>query len=213
MGVTVMTIDILAVLRESFTMMILLVCSMLLLAFVIERWWFFHKISVDINKFMDSIQKFINAGKFMEAVSFCDNTMGAVPAVVKTGLINRYLHKPDLEELMIGTRLEQMIKMERFLNILGTLGNISPLIGLFGTVVGIIRAFHDLAASGSGGPAVVAAGISEALVATAAGLMVAIPAVVCYNYFTKQMKTTVMSMDICSRKLLVMLTGGLESEG
>ncbi|MFH1098083.1 MAG: MotA/TolQ/ExbB proton channel family protein [Candidatus Desantisbacteria bacterium] len=208
-----MTVDILAVLKESFTMMILLVCSMFLLAFVIERWWFFRKISVDTNKFMDSIQKFINAGKFMEAVSFCENATGAVPAVVKTGLINRYLHKPDLEELMISTRLEQMIKMERFLNVLGTLGNISPLIGLFGTVVGIIRAFHDLAASGSGGPAVVAAGISEALVATAAGLMVAIPAVVCYNYFTKQMKTTVMNMDICSRKLLVMLTGGLESEG
>ncbi|MFH1861004.1 MAG: MotA/TolQ/ExbB proton channel family protein, partial [bacterium] len=171
-----MTINIFAVLRESFTMMILLACSMALLAFVIERWWFYHKMSVDSNKFMDNIQRFINAGKFIEAVSFCEITTGAVPAVVKTGLINRYLHKPDLEELMISTRMEQMIKMERFLNILGTLGNISPLIGLFGTVVGIIRAFHDLAASGSGGPAVVAAGISEALVATAAGLMVAIPA-------------------------------------
>ncbi len=208
-----MTVDILAVLRESFTMMILLVCSMVLLAFVIERWWFYHKMRVDSNKFMDSIQKFINAGKFMEAINFCENTPGAVPVVMKTGLINRYLHKPDLEELMISARMEQMIKMERFLNILGTLGNISPLIGLFGTVVGIIRAFHDLAASGSGGPAVVAAGISEALVATAAGLMVAIPAVVFYNYFTKEMKTIVMNMDICSRRLLVMLTGGLESEG
>lgn len=208
-----MTVNILAVFRESFTMMILLVCSMVLLAFVIERWWFYRKMSIDSNKFMDNIQRFINAGKFMEAVSLCENTTGAVPAVVKTGLINRYLHKPDLEELMISTRMEQMIKMERFLNILGTLGNISPLIGLFGTVVGIIRAFHDLAASGSGGPAVVAAGISEALVATAAGLMVAIPAVVFYNYFTKEMKTIVMNMDICSRKLLVMLTGGLESEG
>ncbi|MDI6781952.1 MAG: MotA/TolQ/ExbB proton channel family protein [bacterium] len=208
-----MTVNILAVLKESFTMMILLVCSMVLLAFVIERWWFYRKIRVDSNKFMDNIQKFIGAGKFMEAVNFCENTSGAVPAVIKTGLINRYLHKPDLEELMISSRMEQMIKMERFLNILGTLGNISPLIGLFGTVVGIIRAFHDLAASGSGGPAVVAAGISEALVATAAGLMVAIPAVVFYNYFTKEMKTMVMNMDICSRRLLVMLTGGLESEG
>ncbi|MBU0700731.1 MotA/TolQ/ExbB proton channel family protein [bacterium] len=207
-----MTINIFAVIRESFTMMILLVCSMVMLAFVIERWWFFHKISVDSNKFMDNIQRFINAGKFVEAASFCEITTGAVSAVVKTGLVNRYLHKPDLEELMISTRMEQMIKMERFLNILGTLGNISPLIGLFGTVVGIIRAFHDLAASGSGGPAVVAAGISEALVATAAGLMVAIPAVVFYNYFTKEMKTIVMNMDICSRRLLVMLTGGLESE-
>ncbi|MEK7813243.1 MAG: MotA/TolQ/ExbB proton channel family protein [Candidatus Desantisbacteria bacterium] len=208
-----MTINIMAVIRESFTMMILLVCSMVLLAFVIERWWFYHKMRVDSNKFMDNIQRFVHAGKFMEAVSFCENTNGAVPAVMKTGLVNRYLHKPDLEELMVSTRMEQMIQMERFLNVLGTLGNISPLIGLFGTVVGIIRAFHDLAASGSGGPAVVAAGISEALVATAAGLMVAIPAVVFYNYFTKEMKTIVMNMDICSRRLLVMLTGGLEPEG
>lgn len=208
-----MSINILATLKESFTMMILLICSMVLLAFIIERWWFYRKMSVDANKFMDSIQKFINAGKFKEAINFCENTAGAIPAVIKTGLINRYLHKPDIEELMISTRLEWMIKMERFLNILGTLGNISPLIGLFGTVVGIIRAFHDLAASGSGGPSVVAAGISEALVATAAGLMVAIPAVVCYNHFTKEMKTAIINMDICSRKLLVMLTGGLGSEG
>jgi len=68
---------------------------------------------------------------------------------------------------------------------LGSIGNVSPFIGLFGTVLGIIRAFHDLAMSSGGGPSVVANGIAEALVATAVGLFVAVPAVIAYNFFVR----------------------------
>jgi biopolymer transport protein ExbB len=162
---------------------------------------------------MSNIQQFIKAGKFPEAINLCNNTSGAVPVVIKTGLVHRYLHKPDLEELMVSARLEQLVKLEKFLGVLGTLGNIAPLIGLFGTVIGIIRAFRDLAMSGSGGPAVVAAGIAEALVTTASGLIVAVPAVMFYNYFTKKMKAIAMDMDICSRRLLVMLRSDIHPEG
>lgn len=76
--------------------------------------------------------------------------------------------------------------MQSTMGILGTIGNVTPFIGLFGTVIGIMRAFHDLSLSSGGGPAVVASGIAEALVATAMGLFVAVPAVIFYNYFVRK---------------------------
>ena len=88
---------------------------------------------------------------------------------------------------------------------LGTLGNSAPFIGLFGTVVGIIKAFRDLALAGTGGPTIVAAGIAEALVATAAGLVVAIPASILYNYFMRTVKTLSVQMEAAQIRILTYL--------
>ena len=82
---------------------------------------------------------------------------------------------------------------------------IAPFIGLFGTVIGIIKAFQELALAGSGGPAVVAKGIAEALVATAAGMAVAIPAVIIYNFYMRKVKNISVEMEVVSSRLLVML--------
>jgi biopolymer transport protein ExbB len=92
--------------------------------------------------------------------------------------------------------------MEKNLLVLGTLGNNAPFIGLFGTVLGIIKAFNDLAIAGTSGPTVVMRGVSEALVATAAGLFIAIPAVAAYNYFQSRIKKSLASADRFSRLLL-----------
>lgn len=94
-----------------------------------------------------------------------------------------------------GAKVRERLALERNLAFLGTLGSNAPFIGLFGTVLGIIKAFHDLAGNQTGGPAVVMAGISEALVATAVGLMVAIPAVVSFNYFNRRVRTTMTQVD------------------
>lgn len=94
-----------------------------------------------------------------------------------------------------GARAQERLRLERSLAFLGTLGSNAPFVGLFGTVLGIIKAFRDLASNQSGGPAVVMAGISEALVATAVGLLVAIPAVVAFNYFSRRVRTTMTQVD------------------
>jgi len=85
--------------------------------------------------------------------------------------------------------------LEKYTTIVGTIGSVSVYIGLFGTVIGIIRAFHDISLAGSGGISVVIAGVSEALVATAAGLSVAIPAIVAYNFFMKRIDSFVVDME------------------
>ena len=94
----------------------------------------------------------------------------------------------DLDAVAEGAKAREKLRLERNLTFLATLGSNAPFIGLFGTVLGIIKAFHDLAANQAGGPGVVMAGISEALVATAVGLLVAIPAVVAFNYFNRRVR-------------------------
>ncbi|MDO8757356.1 MAG: MotA/TolQ/ExbB proton channel family protein, partial [Elusimicrobiota bacterium] len=151
------------------------------------------------------VRKSLEGGKSDVAAAYCQKHPSAVAQVVHYGLVHATRSRKDLEELMLTKLKEERLKLERFLGVLGTLGNISPFIGLFGTVVGIIKAFRDLAASGTGGPSVVARGIAEALVATAAGLLVAIPASILYNYFMRRLKVITVDMEISSARLLVML--------
>ena len=125
--------------------------------------------------------------------------------MVHYGLLHRARPRHELEELLSSKRLEERLKLERFLVVLGTMGNTVPFIGLFGTVMGIIQAFRDLALAGAGGPAVVAKGIAEALVATAGGLAVAIPAVIVYNFFMRKVKSLSVDMEVVSVRFLVMV--------
>ncbi len=111
-------------------------------------------------------------------------------------VIERYLIIKKLQENMLDYEpLELKLALEKRLGILATFGNNAPFIGLFGTVLGIIKAFHDLGTSTEFGVRVVMQGISEALVATAMGLFVAIPAVIAYNYFVRKVKTILLTYE------------------
>ena len=101
----------------------------------------------------------------------------------------------DIAAATEGAKAREKLRLERNLAFLATLGSNAPFVGLFGTVLGVIKAFHDLAGSQAGGPSVVMAGISEALVATAVGLMVAIPAVVAFNYFNRRVRAFMCKID------------------
>ena len=197
--------QILQMFRSSFTLVILMFLSVLSITFALERWWYFRGASGKSDDILGSVRKQIEGGKTEGAVAWCQKHPSAVAQVVGYGLAHAGRSRKDLEELMVSKLKEERMKLERYLAILGTLGNISPFIGLFGTVVGIIKAFRDLAASGTGGPSVVAAGIAEALVATAAGLVVAIPAAILYNYFMGRLKRLTVEMEISSARLIVML--------
>ncbi|MDE2492193.1 MAG: MotA/TolQ/ExbB proton channel family protein [Elusimicrobia bacterium] len=198
-------IHILQMFKESFTLVILLFLSVLSITFALERWWYFRTASGRADDILGGVRKQLEGGKVDAAVAWCQKHPSSVAQVVAYGLMHAGRSRKDLEELMGSKLKEERMKFERYLAILGTLGNIAPFIGLFGTVVGIIRAFRDLAASGTGGPSVVAAGIAEALVSTAAGLIVAIPAAVLYNYFMGRLKRQTVEMEVASTRLTVML--------
>ena len=199
-------INYLAIFKDSFTLAILLVCSLMSVTFAFERWWYFRKArQKKIDDFLSHVSALLKKGEIEKAMDYTAKIDSPVGRLFHYALQHREMNRRDLEELLATKRQEERLMMERNLGVLGTMGNIAPFIGLFGTVVGIIKAFRDLALSGSGGPAVVAKGIAEALVATAGGLAVAIPAVIIYNYFMRKTKVISSELEIFSARLLIML--------
>ncbi|MBI3602558.1 MAG: MotA/TolQ/ExbB proton channel family protein [Candidatus Omnitrophica bacterium] len=183
----------------GFTMYILILCSILSIAVIIERLWYFKRhSSMSRLQLMGQIRKYQVSG----AMDLCRNTDTPCARVALAGL-NLNGH----DEKLISNAMEreitiQTVKLERFTSIVGTIGGTAVYIGLFGTVLGIIRAFHDISRTASGGIDVVTAGISEALVCTAAGLLVAIPAVISYNYFVRKIDNFVLDMELTASELL-----------
>ncbi len=198
----------LVMIKENMGLIVLIIlgfCSMLSITFMIERWLAFRKARGGGDAILARVSQLLAEGKAEAARKYCQDSPAAVAQVIAYGLQNASRPRRDLDELLSTKRLEERLSLERYLGVLGTLGNVSPFIGLFGTVLGIIKAFSDLALSGGGGPAVVAKGISEALVATAAGLIVAIPAVIVYNYFMRKVKAISVEMEVASTRLMVLL--------
>ncbi len=188
------------------TIYILLACSVLSLAIIIERFFYYRKRSrVKKADFMLGISRELTKGNIKGALEVCKNTDTPFSSVVYSGL-NLHGHN----EVLISNTMEREIaiettRLDRYTSIVGTIGSTAVYIGLFGTVLGIIRAFRDISASGSGGISVVIGGISEALACTAMGLSVAVPAVIAYNYFTKKIDNFVSDMELCASETMDLL--------
>lgn len=172
-------------LKGGITVIVLLIISIISWWIIIERAIRFSKIKIDTNEFMNKIRKLLLKKDKEGALSLCQLTPGPVSAVISAGLKCESKDRTKIENAMQRALNYESERMQRYLGVLGSIGNVSPFIGLFGTVLGIIRAFKDLALSSGGGPSVVANGIAEALVATAVGLFVAVPAVIAYNFFVR----------------------------
>ncbi len=200
-----MELNIVDTLRSSFTMLILMACSVVALTMIFERWLYYKHTTIDADRFFIKIKDAFRNDGLEKAISVCNSSLAPLAAVVKSGLEESNNSSKAMAEIMDAMAIEQRTKLEKNLTVLGTLGNISPLIGLFGTVIGIIRAFHSLAVSGSAGPSVISAGIAEALITTAAGLVVAVPAVVFYNYYLRRVDTIMNEIESVSKKVMVML--------
>lgn len=191
----------------GFTLYVLISCSILSIAIIIERYIYYRARSlIKRREFMLAIGKEIEAGRVRTALEMCKRVNTPFAKVVQTGL-NFYGHNESvLSNAMEREVTIQMVQLEKFTSITGTIGSTAVYIGLFGTVLGIIRAFHDMSKSGSGGIGVVINGISEALICTAAGLCVAVPAVIAYNYFVKKVDGFITDMELSASETLDLLT-------
>lgn len=187
---------------SKWVLYLLIFLSVVSIAFMIDRYLFFSRQTRELNPFLDDLAQLLEEKEIQQAQELSQFQGGVEGRVALVGLRNLDRGRAILEERLTGAQVEERIRMERYLPFLGTLGNNAPFIGLFGTVLGIIRAFHDLAISQVGGPSVVMRGISEALLATAIGLMVAIPAVIAYNIFLGKVKRVSGNLDRVSRVIL-----------
>ncbi len=158
------------------------VASILALAIVLERWWRYRGLESASRDLTRRLVDLLVKGDVSAARALCEAATTPMGAIFLEGLRWKNIALEDLQSVLATSRQESIMELRRGLWILGTIGSLSPFVGLFGTVIGIMRAFHQMATEGSGGFAVVAAGISEALIATAAGLGVAIFALGFYNY-------------------------------
>jgi biopolymer transport protein ExbB/biopolymer transport protein TolQ len=209
------------------TMAALTLFSVYSLAVIGERWWTFRQSRRASAGLLPRVLQAVDDGKPQEGLALCERG-GHLGPVLAAGLRelapaasdNPGWGRARLEaavtparEAMQRATGRQIEALERRLTGLATLGNISPFVGLFGTVIGVMRAFEAISRSGTGGLATVSAGIAEALVATAAGLFVAIPAVTAYNHFVARVKSLAGEMDAAASELLARAYRRVPPEG
>lgn len=202
--------------KGGITVIVLIFCSILSIGVVFEKFIAFKGIKEDfINKIKDRVTSSLKNGNFNEALFFCEKSTyswflfkisSPVAAVYKFMIDNRNNYNEEkLYEKAIQKLDKELIKLEKRLGILATLGAVAPFIGLFGTVLGIIKSFSALSINDISNYSQVMAGISEALIATAVGLVVAVPAVIFYNYFSKQIKIHLPIMEEAIQDVLMEL--------
>jgi biopolymer transport protein ExbB/TolQ len=151
---------------------------------------------------MTQIAGAIKNGNVKKAMEMSKKTFTPFSAVVHAGLQFHGRQEREIASAMEREITIETAKLERYKSIIGTIGNTAVYIGLFGTVLGIIRAFHDIAVAESGGMSIVIGGVAEALVCTATGLFVAIPAVIVFNYFTGRVEHFLDDMELCASELI-----------
>ncbi|RKZ17061.1 hypothetical protein DRQ53_04605 [bacterium] len=198
-------LSLLELFQGSATMVVLLVCSIITVAFAVERSLYFHRHASNAGQFMKKLAPKVASGDERGALDMCRSGKSAVARVMKQGITNWGMARDQLSQRMTTAIELEQVEMERFLNVLGTMSNIAPLLGLFGTVIGIIRAFAAIARTGSGGSAVVAMGVAEALTTTAAGIIVAVIATVFYNTFVRVIRSRIAQLEDAREEFFVQL--------
>lgn len=179
-------LSVLALLQKGgITVVVLALLSVLSIAIMLERAWAFRRFRLALDESFTALRNALREGGIPAIDGFCTARSSPLAAVLLSGLSRKGRGKEEVAEAMELAGRRELLRLERSLGVLGTIGSTAPFIGLFGTVLGIIRAFSDLAIAEGASPAAVADGIAEALIATAAGLFVAVPAVVAYNYFVR----------------------------
>ena len=204
-------------LGAGWVLVLMLVLSVVSLAVMLERAWLYWSLRDDVPGLMRDLGRLLRSGDLDGARKRLEASPSAEAAVVIAGIVEAPMGSDAAEEAMLGASALQKMKLEKRLTFLGTLGNNAPFIGLLGTVIGIVGAFDELgkgnktagaavtAVASQVAPEAVMTNISEALVATAVGLLVAIPAVAAFNWFQRIVRATLANTDALGHVLLAHL--------
>jgi len=191
---------------------LLLACSVFSGAIILERWFSLHKFAFNRDKLLNRLRRLLSEKRREQALAVCEELnkpIGRIlAAVISPSPQTRAGGREQVERMAARLIRAEGAEMSQYVTALGTIGSVAPFVGLFGTVVGIIHAFKAISSNAGGGPAVVANGIAEALITTALGLFVAIPAVVAYNHYTHKIERITEDMELSAEEVMD-LSGGV----
>jgi biopolymer transport protein ExbB len=186
----------------------LLLCSVIALIVSIERWLYLRHARVDSGRLMGKIRAALEDGSPEQAQGICQATPGPVARVLATTLAHFHMAKDDLREVAREEALAQQPVLDGHLPVLATIVTISPLLGLLGTIAGLIKAFHVIAGGHIGDATQLSAGIAVALITTFTGLLIAIPFLVVHNALVGRVDSLIHEMELRATELLNLQTTG-----
>ena len=173
----------------------IIVCSIMAAAIILERLWTLQEKRVLPHHLTKEVWEWVSSNQLNHEHLKDLHDSSPLGEILSVGLTNRHRNREIMKERIEDTGRHVVHDLERYLNPLGTIAAISPLLGLLGTVVGMVNVFEAITSQGVGNPAVLAGGISEALITTAAGLIVAIPALIGYRYLRGRVEGLVVRME------------------
>ncbi len=183
----------------------LVICSLIGLGVIIAKFWTLRIAHKNASTVIEGVEEAAMGGGLDEAAEIAASTPGPAAAILLAGLRrirSRKLNKGELEQVISTTGTIELSFLERGLVILATVANVAPLMGFLGTVAGMILAFDSIASAGDVDPATVAGGIKVALLTTAAGLTIAIPVNIGYNFFVSRIDKLIIDMEESTQKIL-----------
>lgn len=192
--------------KGGLVLWIIMALSVVGLAIIIERLLYFRSIRVDEDKLFQRVKASIEKGHYEEAMSICDNNESPLSALIKVGIEYRSYPESAQKEVLKDAAAQEVPRLERNVSALGTIAHIAPLLGLLGTVTGTMDAFGVLGRFGSvADPSILAAGVAEALITTVGGIVVAVPAVIFYNYLVEKVNMILLKTENQVTALILMI--------
>lgn len=183
----------------------LLLCAIFSVAVMLERFIAINRAAVSTEVLTDRVRDLLNDGKVNEALDLCQNSPGPVPALLAGGIRSRHLDSDTIERTMEELALREMPVLYKRLGVLDTVITVAPLLGLLGTITGMMSTFSVISTAGQNNPTAITGGIGEALIATACGLSIAIMTLLAYNYLTEKVKEIIADMEVRATQLLNIL--------
>jgi biopolymer transport protein ExbB len=193
------------VIKGGPVMVPLVICSVISLGIIVERCLSLRRNRILKYDVLQRIEELLRDRKIPEASTLCKRYPSSMTRILLAAILNHDKSRQEIKEIIEDAGRQEVPVLERYLTILGTIASISVLLGLLGTVMGMIRTFNAIAALGYGHPEALAGGISEALVATATGLAIAIPTLVMYNFFMSRVDSLVIEMEKNALRMLSIL--------
>jgi biopolymer transport protein ExbB len=194
------------IIKGGITMPFIILSSLIGFAIIIERLIYFKKIRVDEEKMIQRLSVTLEKKHYDEALAICETSPSPITNLMRVGIEHRQYDARTLRDAIMDAANLEIPKLERNISVLGTVANVAPLLGLLGTVLGNINAFGILGSFGSvGDPSQLARGISEALISTAAGIIVALPAIIFYNYLVNKVNHIIIRLENRVNSLVLLL--------